>query len=121
MLLRKSRPLLAHAVLRSFADAYRVVARALVERGEAAVEDRGSFVADCLKLGRHMRLQGKLFSAESVSKSLFETALKLVVHRNLLVGGATSAAGRETLLVQLRELRNALDVILDVTIEAAGD
>ena len=121
VMLRESRPLLAHAVLRSFADAYRVVARALVERGDAAVEERGSFIADCLKLGRHMRLQGKLFSAESVSKSLFETALKLAGRRDLLVGGGESLAAREALLVQLREVRYALDAILDITIKAAED
>ncbi|MBT8087936.1 MAG: 1-acyl-sn-glycerol-3-phosphate acyltransferase, partial [Gammaproteobacteria bacterium] len=82
-MLKKGQPLLAHAALRSFADAYRVVARALVELGDKEVADRGAFIADCLKLGRHMRLQGQLFSQESVSKSLYDSAVKLAAHRNL--------------------------------------
>ncbi len=120
-MLRNSRPLLGHAVLRSFVDAYFVVARALVERGDAAVEARGPFIADCLKLGRHLRLQGRLFSAESVSKSLFETALKLADRRDLLSGGAESLAARKHLLDQLRQVRRALDEILGITLATAGD
>ncbi|NBC23640.1 MAG: hypothetical protein GVY21_09215 [Gammaproteobacteria bacterium] len=115
--LRQSRLLLAHAVLRSFADAYRVVARALAEAGTEAVEDRSAFVSGCLKLGRQMRLQGRVFSEESVSKSLYETAVKLAAHRDLLRGCTDAAAGREALLAELREVRGALDGILAITLE----
>jgi glycerol-3-phosphate O-acyltransferase len=119
--LRQSRLLLAHAVLRSFADAYRVVARALAEAGAEAVEDRAGFVSGCLKLGRQMRLQGRLFSEESVSKSLYETALKLAAHRDLLQGGGGAADGRQTLLTELREVRRALDGILAITLNGSGE
>jgi glycerol-3-phosphate O-acyltransferase len=118
-MLRQSQPLLAHAVLRSFADAYRVVARALVELGEKGVPDRAAFIADCLKLGRHMRLQGQLFSEEAVSKSLYESALKLAAHRELLQGGPDAASGRKSLLAELRDVRKALDTVLAITLEAA--
>jgi glycerol-3-phosphate O-acyltransferase len=118
-MLRQGRPLLAHAVLRSFADAYRVVARALAELDDAEVADRGAFIADCLKLGRHMRLQGELFSQESVSKSLYESAVKLAAHRNLLQGGAEAAAGRKALLAELRDVRKAQEEILAITLESA--
>jgi len=119
--LRQSRLLLAHAVLRSFADAYRVVARGLAEAGTEAVEDRAAFVSGCLKLGRQMRLQGRLFSDESVSKSLFETAVKLAAHRDLLQGGAAAAEGRQALLTELRAVRRALDAILEITLNGSGD
>ncbi|MGB5245386.1 MAG: 1-acyl-sn-glycerol-3-phosphate acyltransferase [Woeseia sp.] len=118
-MLRQSPPLLAHAVMRSFADAYRVVARALVELDGAAVSDRPAFISDCLKLGRQMRLQGLLFSQEAVSKTLFETAMKLAAHRNLLRGGPDSQKGREALLTELRDVRKAMDAILAITLEGA--
>ena len=118
-MLRESPPLLAHSVLRSFADAYRVVARALVELGDGAVADRAAFIADCLKLGRHMRLQGQLFSQEAVSKSLYESVVKLAAHRDLLRGGPESVPGRKELLTELRDVCRALDVILAITLESA--
>lgn len=118
-MLRRSQPLLAHAVLRSFADAYRVVACAMVELGEKGVPDRAAFIGDCLKLGRHMRLKGQLFSEESVSKTLYESALKLAAYRDLLQGGAVSLPGRKSLLTELSDVRKALDAILAITLEAA--
>ena len=118
-MLAQSRPLLGHAVLRSFADAYRVVARALVDLGEDAVTDRGEFIANCLKLGRHMRLRGRLFSEEAISKSLYETALKMAAHRDLLQGGSEAKKQRDALFAELREVRQALDIILDITLENA--
>lgn len=116
-MLAQSRPLLGHAVLRSFADAYRVVARALVDLGAEPVTDRNEFVADCLKLGRHMRLQGRLFSEEAISKSLYESAWKMAAHRTLLQGGAEAKQQRDALFAELREVRQALDVILDITLD----
>ena len=118
-MLAQSRPLLGHAVLRSFADAYRVVARALVDLDDEPLTDRGAFIANCLKLGRHMRLQGRLFSEEAISKSLYETALKMADHRNLLQGGAEAKQQRDALFAELREVRQALDVILDITLDIA--
>ena len=118
-MLRKSPPLLAHSVLRSFADAYLVVARALVELGDETVADRAAFIADCLKLGRHMRLQGQLFSQEAVSKTLYESVVKLAAHRDLLQGGPESLQGRKDLLAELRDVCRALDVILAITLESA--
>ncbi len=118
-MLAQSRPLLGHAVLRSFADAYRVVARALVDLGDDAVSDRGEFIANCLNLGRHMRLQGRLFSEEAISKSLYESALKMAAHRDLLEGGDDAKKQRNALFAELREVRQALDVILDITLDSA--
>lgn len=120
-LVARSKPLLAHGVLRSFVDAYRVVARALEELGDRQLEDRAAFVADCLKLGRQLRLQGRVFSEESVSKTLYDTALKLAAHRNLLDAGPESARGRKALLEELRAIGRHLDEILEVTLQPMSD
>jgi glycerol-3-phosphate O-acyltransferase len=112
-----TRPLLAHGVLRSFADAYGVVARALRQLGEQGVEDRSAFIAGCLKLGRQMRLQGLLFSEESVSKTLYETALKLAAHRELLKAGPEVALRRKALLEELSTIERHLDDILSYNLK----
>jgi glycerol-3-phosphate O-acyltransferase len=116
-----ARPLLAHGILRSFVDAYRVVARALDELGDQPLEDKAAFVAGCLKLGRQMRLQGRVFSEESVSKTLYETALKLAAHRELLAAGPDIARGRRALLEELRSVASQVDDILAFTLRYAGD
>jgi len=116
-----TRPLLAHGVLRSFADAYGVVARALREMGDQGVEDRAAFITGCLKLGRQMRLQGRLFSEESVSKSLYDTALKLAAHRGLLKAGPDVEVRRKALLKELSTIERHLDDVLACNLESASD
>ena len=78
----------ADRVLRSFLEAYWVVAERLAARGPAAADANG-LVAECLAVGRQYHLQGRLQSAEAVSGELFKTGLKLAGNRDLL------AAGRE--------------------------
>lgn len=108
-------PLLSHAVLRSFVDAYWVVARRLGQLDGAAVGDRKEFVRDCLRLGRQLRLEGRIFSEESVSRSLYETALKVAEGRGLLgdESGADPAA-RRVFVEQLRSLGRRLDEVLSL-------
>lgn len=118
-LVATAQPLLAHAVLRSFIDAYRIVARGLVELGDDPVADRSAFIQSCLPLGRQMLLQGRVFSAESVSKVLFETALRLAVHRRLL--DKDQGAARSELLSELRQISSCLTRLLDITLAGVDD
>ena len=71
-------------ILRPFLEGYRVVADSLVARGGDASVDESAFLARCLSLGKQYRLQGRISNAESVSKVLFETALRLARNRGLL-------------------------------------
>ena len=107
-------PLVAHAVLRSFVDAYRIVASVLESFGADAVDDEGAFLAQCLKTGKQQLLQGRVFSAESISKSLYETGLKLAHYRGLLAAG--QAAERATFLREFRSISDRLDRILAITL-----
>ena len=109
------RPLFAHALLRSFTDAYSVIARRLARLEGAAAPERRLLVGDCLRLGRQLRLEGRIFSEESVSRALFETALKLAEQRGL-TGAAPGVDGaRLAFLEELADLGARLDVILDLT------
>jgi glycerol-3-phosphate O-acyltransferase len=93
-LVRRFRPLSSHRVARPFLEAYRIVADALVQWGVERPLDRGEFLARCLALGRQYVLRRRIHSAESVSKSYFETALKLADNRKLLAPGAPDLAER---------------------------
>ena len=105
-LIQRFRPYIGHLVLRPFLDAYRVVADALVRLrpGDQLVESR--FLTDCLNLGRQYGLQRRIHSAESVSKALFETALRLVRNRQLIDPHAPALAERRSAFAG--EIRDAL-------------
>jgi glycerol-3-phosphate O-acyltransferase len=110
-------PLVAHSVLRSFVDAYRVVASVLVAAGADAVDDKGDFLSRCLKTGKQELLQGRVFSAESISKTLYETGWKLAGYRGLLA--ANQADARHDFLEEFRRINGRLDEILAITLARA--
>ncbi len=82
--LENARPLLAPRVLASFLDAYLVVAERLAGRDPELPVQKDVFVTRCLGVGEQWRLQGRLSSAESISRELFSNALKLADNRGLL-------------------------------------
>ena len=106
--------LVAHGVLRSFVDAYRVVASVLADAGAEAVEDEGGFLSQCLKTGKQQLLQGRVFSAESISKSLYQTGLQLANYEGLLA--ANRAQERAAFHQEFRRITERLDEILAMTL-----
>ena len=99
-------PFSAHRVLRPFLEAYRVVSDALERRDAAAVADTNAFVTECLARGKQYRLQRRIRSTESVSRALFETALRVARNRGLLEAGAPDLAARRGAFA--REVREAI-------------
>jgi glycerol-3-phosphate O-acyltransferase len=93
----------ADRVLRSFLEAYWVVADRLVTSGGARVQ-ADEIVEECLGVGRQYHLQGRIQSAEAVSSELFKTGLKLAANRGLLDGGEGRAAFKTELEGWLRRL-----------------
>jgi glycerol-3-phosphate O-acyltransferase len=86
-LVRRFRPLSSHRVARPFLESYRIVADALVRWGPERPLERGPFLDGCQALGRQYVLQRRIHGAESVSRSYFETALRLADNRQLLAPG----------------------------------
>ena len=109
--------LIAHAVLRSFVDAYRIMASVLAAAGSDAVKDQSAFLTRCLKTGKQGLLQGRVFSPESISKSLYATGLKLADYRGLLA--ANEAEARNELHGEFRRINGRLDEILAITLAKA--
>lgn len=108
----KIRPYSAHRVLRPFVEAYQVVADALVKMGTTVDVDEKAFLSQCLALGKQYHLQRRIRSAESVSKVLFETALKLARNRDL-VGAPRDDVGeaRQSFAREVRGVVRRIDVI----------
>jgi glycerol-3-phosphate O-acyltransferase len=117
--LQSSGTLVAHRVLRSFVEAYSVVADRLVALGtDTAHED--AVVKDCLGLGQQYRLQRRVTSAEAVSSHLFRTCLKLAANRDLMKASPSVADRRAGFAEELRDILQRLDEISRVDQERRG-
>jgi len=102
-MIRRTRPYLAHRVLRPFLESYRVVADQIANLPPDADFDEKRFLKDCLGLGRQYELQQRIHAADSVSKALFQTALRLAANRRLLGTGADEASSGTDLARARRE------------------
>jgi glycerol-3-phosphate O-acyltransferase len=105
-LVRGLRPFFAHRVLRPFLDAYLVAGDALARLDPEAPVDPGRFGEAALALGRQYRLQRRIRGAESVSRVLFESALRLARNRGLLEPGSPDLALRRAAFAE--EVREAV-------------
>jgi glycerol-3-phosphate O-acyltransferase len=83
-LVRSFRPFNSHRVLRPFLEGYRVVADLLAHQDTTTALDRSELVAQSMGVGRQYHLQRRLHSTASISKVLFEAALRLAENRDLL-------------------------------------
>jgi glycerol-3-phosphate O-acyltransferase len=94
-MLEHSRLHLAHRVLRSFLEAYQVVADHLAAQIPGMPFDESVFLSQCLGIARQYRLQHRIWSTESISQELFGNAIAVARSRGLLaVEGAELVARR---------------------------
>ena len=108
-LVRRFHPFSAHRVLRPFLEAYQVLADALARSGEGD-PDKEKLLAACLGLGKQYHLQRRIRSTESVSKVLFETALRIARNRELL-GGEVATGARQAFAAEIRNANRRIDAI----------
>jgi glycerol-3-phosphate O-acyltransferase len=103
--------LVADRVLRSFLEAYWVVADRLVAAGDGIVEtDR--FVASCLAVGHQYKLQRRIVSGEGISVELFKTGLQLATNRGLCdPANPDRAEGRAVLAAELHDVLRRLELL----------
>ena len=110
--LRQSPPRFGHAILRSIAEAYYVVAVALSELGEEPVTDAKRLAADLLQPGREMLLRRQISGESSISSDLYATGLQLAQHRGLLIpDGQNLAARRKAFLDEVYEIVTAINLL----------
>jgi glycerol-3-phosphate O-acyltransferase len=109
-LLKTFRPLSAHSVLRSFLEAYSVVADTLAAHDPSIVDER-KLLGDCAAVGRQYLLQKKNKSAESVSKHLFQTGVQLARNRKLFEMVDDVAGRRKAFAASLADVMRRIDTI----------
>ena len=117
-LLRQSRFLCAHRVLRSFVDAQWVVAERLAEHDPATPVDEDALLERCAAVGHQLLLQGKLHGPESLSRELFASAVRLAGNRGLLVPATTPREGEPDLATRRRafaaEVRGVVERVVAI-------
>jgi glycerol-3-phosphate O-acyltransferase len=106
--------LVAHRVLRSFLEAYLVVAECLLDAPVGEPLDHDAFIQRCLGVGEEMRRRHQLASGEAVAIELFRSALKLADNRGLLDGDSESANARLAFAVELRDLVRRVRVLAEL-------
>ena len=117
-LMQEIRPLTAHLVLRPFLEAYQVVGDTLERIDSAEAINHEAVLSDCLALGTQYHLQKRIRNAESVSKVLFASALKLADNRELL--GPADEKVREARAAFAEEIRTAVRRVDAIDAIAAG-
>ncbi|MHC1563305.1 glycerol-3-phosphate 1-O-acyltransferase [Actinomycetospora sp. C-140] len=117
-MLRQSRFLCAHRVLRSFVDAQWVVAERLAEHDPDTPVDEDALLERCGAVGQQLLLQGKLHGPESLSRELFASAVRLASNRGLLAPNTAPRAGEADLATRRRafaaEVRGVVERVVAI-------
>jgi glycerol-3-phosphate O-acyltransferase len=104
------RPLFGQTILRSFIEAYAVLAALLTGNGGSPLRTgNGDLVEDCLALGQEMLLRRRISTETALSGPLFETGIRLANHRRLLDARDDGLAGRRESF--FAEVSRAMEVI----------
>ena len=118
-LLRHFRPLIAHATLTQFVEAYYVVASvvAVTPHGENLAADE--CLKRCFSYGRQAYLQRHISSQASIGKLLFQNGYKWIENKGLTAAGdADLGQQRKQLSQDLRELTHRLQKLQALALPA---
>lgn len=115
-LLAEMTPLVSHAALRPFAEAYSIVADVILDSSIAGgAKDKKTVVNAALNYARQALLQRRIASEESIGKLMFENGFDLAAHRNLIDGDAAAlSAARRTLRDQLDDITKRIDLVASI-------
>jgi glycerol-3-phosphate O-acyltransferase len=104
-------PLFGPGILRSFIEAYRILALAIVSRGDQAIdEDRDTLIHGCLQRGEAMLRGGEISTEAALAQPLFETAIRLAGYRGLLAGNPVELeSARPAFVTETEDLLAAID------------
>lgn len=94
-------PRFAHAILRSFTEAYLILAVALLELGDEPMNNEKQFLQHLLQRGEQMRLRQSISCESSISQDLFTNGLRMAAHRGILQGDAALPDARREFYAQV--------------------
>jgi glycerol-3-phosphate O-acyltransferase len=103
-------------MLRSFIEAYLVLANALAGRADAAAVDEKAFLGECMALGQQYLLQRRIRNPEAVSRHLFQTGVQLARNRGLWDAGEGVSARRREFAARLTELARHMRTVNKVAV-----
>lgn len=83
-LLKNAKPLIAHATLRPYIEAYRIVIDVFAGLNENQTLDQKAVLAKAFKYGKQAYLQRRINSKASIGELLFKNAFKVVEANDLL-------------------------------------
>ena len=112
-LLRERQPLVSHAVLEPYMEAYRVVAYTLQQHPKDEPIDEKQFIQACIAMGEELHWQGRIHRIEAVSKPFISNGVNLAKNKKLItedhqVGEATTIARFLSKLDELGDLMTRL-------------
>jgi glycerol-3-phosphate O-acyltransferase len=114
-LLHAKRPLMSHAMLRPFLEAYEIVADVL--RDAPAEISEKDLTKLALGVGKQYAAQGRVHSTESVSALLFATARQVAADQGLLQAAPDLAERRGAFLAELRAIQRDMDRVERVSFQ----
>src|SRR3989344_2919219 len=119
-LIRRCQPLVGHAVLLSFAEAYSVVADILSRARPGEAVDVKAIEAAALVEGKQAWLLRRISSEAAIGKLLFANGLSLMRHMGLAEPATLDIlAARRALLMELRGLANVMESMRLATLALA--
>jgi glycerol-3-phosphate O-acyltransferase len=107
-------PLFGQSILRSFIEAYWILASMLVKRGWRAItaDDKEALIDGALALGEEMLLRKEISTEAALSRPLFASALRLARHRRLLdADDPEMKQRREAFAADVRRALAAIDLL----------
>jgi glycerol-3-phosphate O-acyltransferase len=110
-------PLFGQSILRSFVEAYRILAGMLVKRGWRPIgsDEEAALIDGALALGREMLLRREITTEAALSGPLFASALRLARHRRLLDSGDSDIRQRrEAFAADVQRVLDAINLLQDV-------
>jgi glycerol-3-phosphate O-acyltransferase len=121
-MLSQKRPLLAHATLLPFVEAYSVVFDLLVRMDATEIPSEEECIAQSLKAGKQAYLQRRITSEASIGKLLFQNGYKLAENFELTQAGNQAVLDRRiSLLKDFKELSRMLERIRLMALSSHGE
>jgi len=122
MMLKEMQPLLAHAALLPFVEAYSVVFDLLARLDASEGMQEEECVTRALKVGKQAYLQRRITSEASIGKLLFQNGYKLGSNLELTNGGTEGVSERRIqLLRDFKELSRRLERIRWMALSGHGE
>src|SRR5690606_22719430 len=119
-LIRRCQPLVGHAILLPFAEAYSVVADILARARPGDAVDEKALAGAALVEGRQAWLLRRISSEAAIGKLLFANGLSLMRHMGLAeTATPDSLKARRALLMELRGLATTMESMRLATLALA--